>query len=126
MAEGLLKKMAEIRGIELEVSSAGVAALDGYPATQQTIDVMKKEEGVDMSAHQSRRLTLEMLREADKIFVMENFQRDWVLEFSPDVKNKVFLLADKDIPDPIRMPEGFYKNVLGMIHQALEKMVEDL
>lgn len=126
MAEGLLKKLAKAKGLHLKVSSAGVAAMDGYPATQETVDVMKKEEGVDMSGHQSRRLTLLMVEEADKIFVMETLHKDWVLRMAPASENKVFLLADMDIPDPIRMPGSFYKNVLGMIRGALEKILEDL
>jgi protein-tyrosine phosphatase len=135
MAEGLFRKMLGGRVKEFLVSSAGISALDGFPATEETIRVMR-EEGVDVSRHRSRRLSLEMIRDADKIFVMEMMHKDMILRLDPGAGDKVFLLTEfmegaapygqPDIPDPIRMPNSFYQSVLKTIRDCLVKITEDL
>ena len=71
-----------------------------------------------------------MVHAADRIFVMENMHKDWILRFIPDAKNKVFLLGefqkpdhgnigDVDIPDPIHMSDSFYHNVLSVIRDCI-------
>ena len=126
MAEGLFRKIVGDRIREFSVASAGVSAADGFPATQETVVVMK-EEGVDVSRHRSQRLTPQMIREADRIFVMEKMHRDMVLELVPEAKDKISLLTEEqDIPDPIRMSGLFYRNVLSSIRDSVGKIVEGL
>ena len=137
MAEGLFRKFVEDRVEDFIVESAGISAMDGFPPTDQTIRVMK-EEGVDVSDHLSQRLTLEMIEASHKIFVMEKFHKDWILRYAPEAEPKVMLLTefsskagnghmgDIDIPDPIQMSEHFYKNILTIIRQCVQKIAENL
>jgi protein-tyrosine phosphatase len=136
MAEGLFKHMTPGREGEFSASSAGVSAMDGYPASDETIRVMK-EEGIDVSGHKSRKLTLAMARAADKIYVMEKMHQEMILHLCPESAGKVFLLAgvvsqgngaagDRDIPDPIQRPAFFYKNVLFIIRDCIGKIVTGL
>ena len=136
MAEGLFKKMVAQRANEFTVSSAGISAMDGFGPSPETIEVMEAE-GVDVAAHRSQRLRSEMVRLADKIFVMEKMHKDWILRFAPEAKSKIFLLTefhasdyseagDADIPDPIRMSDSFYRNVLAVIRDCVTKIVESI
>ena len=136
MAEGLFRKMVAHRAHEFQIFSAGISAMDGWQASPETIEVMKTE-GVDVSRHRSQRLREEMIHEADKIFVMEGMHKDWILRFVPEAKSKVFLLSefhpagygvpgDQNIPDPIRMSDSFYRNVLGVIRDCVGKLAESL
>ena len=136
MAEGLFKHLTADRAAEFSVSSAGTGAVDGYPASEQTIRVMK-EEGVDVTEHQSQRLTFEMVRSSDRIYVMETAHKEFVLRLCPEAAGKVFLLtefsshengsaAEIDIPDPIQMSDSFYKNVLFIIRDCIGKIVVSL
>src|SRR3989338_3359535 len=136
MAEGLFRKFVEDRVEDFIVESAGISAMDGFPPTDQTIRVMK-EEVVDVSDHLSQRLTLEMIEASHKIFVMEKFHKDWILRYAPEAEPKVMLLTefsskagnghmgDIDIPDPIQMSEHFYKNILTIIRQCVQKIAEN-
>lgn len=119
------------------VLSAGTSAIDGFPATDETIRVLKEEEGIDMSAHRSRRLTEELILGSDRIFVMEQVHRDWILVLVPQAAKKVFLLTElvsdddyvksrMDVPDPIRMSDDFYKNVFGVIRACVKKIADQL
>jgi protein-tyrosine-phosphatase len=70
MAEGILKKLLAERGVNgIKVSSAGISALDGYPAALFTIEAAKVWE-INLEEHFSRKLTLDMLKESDLILVM--------------------------------------------------------
>ena len=136
MAEGLFRQLTENRPGEFSVMSAGISALDGYPASDETVRVMQ-EAGVDVTGHASQRLKPEMVRAADKIFVMEDLHREWVARLVPEAQPKIHLLTEysqgdeqmgkaTDIPDPIRMSAGFYDNVLGVIRHCVENIVRSL
>lgn len=136
MAEGLFKKMVEHRADEFHVESAGTGTVDGFPASPETVKVMR-DEGIDVSQHSGQCLRSEMIIKADKIFVMEKMHKDWILRHVPEVKNKVFLLTefhaagygatdDMDIPDPIRMSDSFYRNVLAVIRDCVKKIADSL
>ncbi len=136
MAEGIFRKLISDRLDDFSVVSAGTSAAEGFPATQETVNVLT-EEGIDVSDHQSQRLTYEMIRTADKIYVMEKFQMDFILQMAPEAAGKVSLMTDyyphapqrhhsADIPDPIRMSGVFYKNVYSIIRDCVKKIVEGL
>ena len=124
----------ESRSGEFRVVSAGISTMDGFPASPETIEVMKSE-GIDVTSHRSRQLTPDMVHAADKIFVMEGAHKDWILRFAPDAEKKVFLMTEfhsldygisgeADIPDPIRMSDSFYRNVLLVIRNCIKKIIE--
>ena len=127
MAEGLFRTMVDDRSDEFMVASAGISAIEGFPASEDTIRAMR-DEGVDVSGHRSRRLTIPMIHEADRIFVMEPMHRDYILGLYPEAVSKVSLLSEfgQAIPDPIRMSPAFYKSTLDAIRQHLTKIVEEL
>src|SRR5437868_14144117 len=109
--------------------------MDGFPASTETVKVLR-EHGADVSGHKSRRLRPEMVREADRVFVMEELQREWIVRLMPDTGDKVRMITEycadddfasrhMDVPDPIRMPEHFYKNVFSVIKGCVERIAED-
>ena len=134
MAEGLFKKAVAGREKDFTVGSAGIAAFDGYPTTLETIRVMA-EKGIDISGHQSRRLTRELVERADKIYVMEKFHREMILNLWPEAVSKVHLLTEfspgrnpkdpeLDVPDPIKTSDSFYREILKMIEGCIHKIAE--
>ena len=136
MADVLFKRMAADKNEKYSVGSAGVFAMDGYPPTQETIRVMN-EEGVDVSGHRSRRLTFDLVRAADKIYVMEFVHKAAVLSSWPETLEKVFLMTEFssnpkkkkeeiNIPDPIHRADLFYKEVLGTIRDCVQNIVKNL
>ncbi len=136
MAEGLLRKIGDARPGKFTVSSAGVSTVDGMPASSDTVRVMS-EFGVDVTAHRSRQLRPEMVRSADHVFVMEERQREWIVRALPDEAKKVQLITEycapedfenhhMDVPDPIRMPEHFYRNVFSVIRGCVARIAKEL
>jgi protein-tyrosine-phosphatase len=135
MAEGFFKYLIAKEASRFHVGSAGVSAMDGYPASAETVRVLKQN-GVDVSQHSSRRLTTNMVRTADKIFVMEVMHKIAILQNWPEAREKVHLLTEYsrnargrgleiEIPDPIQMSETFYQNVFEVIRECVIGIAEE-
>lgn len=136
MAEGLFRKYIGEKAKDYAVLSAGTGAADGFPPSEPTVNAMRQE-GVDVTEHQSQRLTLDIIRQAHLLIVMEKMHKDFILQMDPKAKSKVHLLtefsskdknrfSDIDIPDPIRMSESFYKNVLAAIRDGVVNFIKTL
>lgn len=70
MAEALLRRELATRGLDqVVVSSAGVGAWDGAPASEGSY-LVALEHGLDLSSHRARQLTPELVGEADLILPM--------------------------------------------------------
>jgi protein-tyrosine-phosphatase len=89
----------------IPVETAGVAAYGGEPATDYSVDVLKKV-GIDIKEHRSQRLSPQLVDRSAFIFVMTNSHRDIILDAFPAAKGKVhlfreFMKGESDqIPDP--------------------------
>jgi len=72
MAEGIARDVVATRypDAPVLVESAGIAALDGHPATREAVKVMD-ERGIDISGHEARTLSRGMLASSDLVIVME-------------------------------------------------------
>ena len=136
MAEGLLKKYLKEAGKgDIEISSAGIMALDGFSPTDETIEVMNAQ-GLDVSGVKSRRLTREMIKKSGLILVMENMHKDHVLKLDPSAADRTHLLkkfgAEKErkypegdgVPDPIGKQIDFYKLSLEIIKEEAKRVTD--
>ena len=91
MAEGyLIKRLRDIGRADINVSSAGTAALPGAGPSRGAESLMN-ERGIDISAHESHPITVDILRKADIILVMEEHQRESVLSIFPAALDKLYL-----------------------------------
>ena len=148
MAEAYLKKLLKIQSrTDIEVSSAGMMALEGMGASEQTREVLA-EEGMDVADHRSSRVTKELVDAADIILVMEKIHEERILQLAPKVKNRLFLLkefanpirnsdiinnekvsngarindSNLNIADPIGGSSKFYQEVFSTIKDAVERI----
>jgi protein-tyrosine-phosphatase len=77
MAEALARSAVEARGWGVEVASAGVAAVDGSPASAE-VPIVLREVGIGPVEHSARSLTPELVDWADAILVMSPSHRSAV------------------------------------------------
>lgn len=127
MAEYLTRELAQRRGIEVEVKSAGVWAVQGEPATEETIAVLQ-ELGIDAKPHRSRPLDWDLLEWADLVLTMEEWQKRQIVAKAPEVKDKVFTLPEfvgeeGDVPDPYGTARHAYRQIRDRIQRLVEKML---
>ena len=136
LAEALLRDYAVKRGREdrLAVSSAGIHAGDGNPATAEAREAARRW-GLDLARHRAREVRRSIIDGADFILAMTKRHHDWLVQAFPESKNKIYLAllfprgldgrppAGTDVPDPIGESVGFYLDVLELLQPVLPKIL---
>lgn len=112
----------------LDVISAGVSALAGYPAATNATNALRKV-GISLTDHRSQRLTQEMLDRALAVFCMTEGHRAMIeLEAEP-VPPRIHLMrdfipgADRDIPDPFGMNLAAYESSRDSMVEAIPPLL---
>jgi protein-tyrosine phosphatase len=90
MAEYIFNNLADT---DYQVESAGISALEGEDAAPQAQQVMK-EKGIDISEHEAKKLTEEMVEEAALILAMTYQHKKSISSVFPESKGKVFTLKE--------------------------------
>lgn len=130
MAEAYLRELLKNQGrSDVEVDSAGMIAVEGMGATEETRQVLAQE-GIDALAHRSKRVNKELVDESDIILVMEKIHEERILQFAPEAKNRLFLLkefakindSNLNIADPIGGTFAFYQEIFSTIKDAVERI----
>ncbi|NLY43104.1 MAG: low molecular weight protein arginine phosphatase [Clostridiaceae bacterium] len=139
MAEAMFRKLLKDNGIEdVEAASAGTSVFFPSPASKNSIQVMS-EQGIDISSHQSRQVTEDMVKQSDLVLTMTVRHREWLVHLYPQAADKVFTLKEfayglhagntglsLDISDPFGLPVESYSQCAREIYQALEKVIEKI
>lgn len=107
---------------KIEVSSAGIGAREGLPASCEAEFVMRNH-GIDLSAHKSRHCRRGDIWGADLIVVMSRHHAESVEEMMPGAKEKIIVL---DIEDPIGLGINVYETVLAQIDQKLRTRFNEI
>ena len=101
--------LANQLGPSVSVSSAGTHALVDHPISEP-MAVLLRQAGVDPEPFQGRRLSEQMLKEADLILTMTVAQRGLVVELWPAAVRRTFTLREfarlMSWADPSVLPSG--------------------
>lgn len=139
MAEGILRDMLSPRLLAAtEVSSAGVSALAGLPASDNAV-VTCEEAGIDIAGHRSRPLTPYLIEESDLILAMEEHHRMAAARMAPRDPEKIHLLsryADGDEAPPLGVPDPIggdleeyretFEKINEYVRQALPRIEQEI
>jgi protein-tyrosine phosphatase len=125
--EALLKSRLAHRGID--VSSAGLGALVDKPMDSTALEVLR-EHGGDHPDHKGRKLTREMLQQADIVLTMEQGHVESIARMAPEVRGKTFLLGkwqnNQEIPDPYRQQKVAFEHVYRLMTQGVDSWSQKL
>lgn len=131
MAEAITKAMLPPawKG-RVEVSSAGVSAWDGMPASETAVEVLA-ENGIDLSHHRARRLSRVMIEEAGLLVAMTESHLEHILSMVPEASDKTLLLGDldetresSDIDDPIGGDRRTYRSTRDELERLVVKLID--
>jgi protein-tyrosine-phosphatase len=126
MGEALLQRALDERlgpGHDWIVTSAGVGATDGTPASRGTKDVLAAR-GIDFRRHRARYLTPAIARAAELLICMEEMQVAQVRRMVDD-PDRVVLLGD-GVPDPIGAGPELYEKTAALIESHIAGLVGKL
>lgn len=118
----MIKKALTQAGMhDVQVGSAGLSALSGYPAAEVAQRLMKQK-GIDISGHRAQQLGDSLIQWADLMLVMDNGQKECVEAISPTARGKVYRLgqwSNVDVPDPYRLPDKVYEDAFNLIDRCV-------
>ena len=122
MAEGGLRKLLENRNIsDIEVLSSGTAAASGFPATVYAIEACLIW-NADISKHQSRPLTPELIEQSDLILGMTPSHCYEIIRMAPEARERTFLL--RNYPEPGCDGDGVADPIGGSLDMYNQTFVE--
>ncbi|MBK1835175.1 low molecular weight protein arginine phosphatase [Roseibacillus ishigakijimensis] len=128
MAEGLFRQAAEGKGYR--VSSAGVSAYPGSPASRETVEILAQK-GISLEGFGSRPVSEEILARASHVFCLTRSHLQILRQMFPEHEEKYYLVAEfaeidgevgKDISDPF----GCGKEAYDQVARELEASIEGL
>lgn len=131
MAEAVLRdrvlRPASKGAVPVLVQSAGVTAIDGAGMTPEAATALKAM-GVDPGRHASKRLTPELLREADVVYTMTKAHARAVLAMDPTMAGRVETLdpSGADVPDPFGGPLEVYRQTLERLGTLIDQRLATL
>lgn len=130
---------------EFSASSAGISAVNGLPASENSICVLRDNWGIDLTSHRSRAISEDEIKDAFLIFTMTNNHKNMLQAAFPHTKSKVYTLKefvqqkkqygsegasspvnDIDITDPFGKPLEVYQECASEIKAAVDALIERL
>jgi protein-tyrosine phosphatase len=82
--------------------------------------------GLDLKSHRSRRLTADMMHEADVIYCMTRGHQQAVRELVPSAATKTLLLdPNGDVEDPIGTSPTLYQRCAEVIRRRIEQRLKE-
>jgi protein-tyrosine-phosphatase len=98
-AEGLARRLATERGLDIEFESAGEIAYEGSTCPRDALAEARRH-GVDLAAHRARRLTPERRAAADEVVPLF------------------------DVPDPIGRGPTAYRETYERLHERIDELLD--
>lgn len=128
MAEALLREIADREGLDIDVGSAGTSAWDGAPANPLAAETAAAA-GLDLSDHEARLVTAELVRWADIVLGMSMSHVFRIRQLDPTCDARVITEFapgggnDAGVSDPIGLGIEAYEAAFQEIRGCLESFV---
>ncbi|MBK1791537.1 low molecular weight protein arginine phosphatase [Persicirhabdus sediminis] len=128
MAEAMLRD-ALGSDESITVGSAGVAAMDGQPASEETQEILRGRD-IDPSCLRSTMVNEEILEESTAVIAMTNSHLSLLLRAYPQFEGRYCLLGDfiggGEVPDPIGLGMHAYEQVARVFESAMPEIIDAL
>ena len=130
MAAGFAGAIAQVRGIPVEIDSAGTLNLVDRPPPPNAIAVMRQR-GISIEHHRSKGLTPQHIAWADHVLVMTLQHASAAHSLDPTAGGKVKLLGPfggqrPEIEDPMGRWRYVYRRVRDQIEVAVDGLLTRL
>ncbi|MDF7798230.1 hypothetical protein P4C99_02055 [Pontiellaceae bacterium B1224] len=120
---------------KIKILSAGVRARNGSSANA-VVKHVARIHGFSLGAHSSSKFTPKLVKNADAILVMEQWQKDELTERFPKAANKIFRMMEylqsgepeniRDIPDPTGQNTADFEEFIEVAHSEVERIFREL
>jgi protein-tyrosine-phosphatase len=129
MAEALYNHLCAY--MEKPARSAGIAALKGQPVSSGAAAALQEIWDINLSNHQSRLVTPDLLRWATRVITMTQRQKNYLIEAYPEFEDKIMTLGeasggDQDIPDPFGLDDDVYRQTAQSIAKHVTRICQKM
>lgn len=133
IAEGILRKKAQDKGIDVEVDSAGTSAFHVGESPDSRMIFTAKKNGIDISDLKARQFVKSDFEKFDLIYAMDqsNYANILSLASSAEDSEKVKLIlnetnpaANNEVPDPYYGGDQGFQHVIDLLDEAIEHLIE--
>jgi protein-tyrosine phosphatase len=127
LAERLACRPDDLPDHGIDVGSAGTASMAGSGPSENAV-LAASDLGVDIGAHRTRPMTVDVLRAADYIWVMTRGHLDAVVRSAPEAASRADLLdpEGRDIEDPIGGDLDRYRACARRLDDALTQRLQEI
>lgn len=127
MAEALLRKKAKEEGLELEVDSAGIFAIDGGPISDKSIEVLRRD-GIYIEDYKSQMASEELLKKQDLVLTMSRGHKTSLLSSYDFLDKKVYTMKEYayNIEEDVLDPFGGSLDIYLSTKEELEEIINDI
>lgn len=122
-----MQRLYEEDGISGIIESAGTMDWNvGNTADARAISVARAN-GIDLTKHRARQITIEDFETFDLIFVMENVHAQSLRKLAPEIhRSKICLLGGSDeILDPYHSNEAAFHDTYRLLKQYCRRALRD-
>lgn len=123
MAEGFARAEFEKQSLPFSAKSAGIFPTE-QTANEKSIRAVAPY-GIDLSAHRTRRLTEEEIREAERILTMTRDQEALLKQAFPFARDKISVISPGGVPDPYGGTQEDYEECANALKSAVERLTEE-
>lgn len=133
--EHYLKQYVPYAKKKIRILSAGVEARTGGSASQVVKHVARLH-GFQLNSHRSDPFSKKLVKQADAILVMEQWQKDALIKRFPQAQDKTFRLMEylwhgdpdeiRDIPDPTGQNTADYEEFIDAAHTEVDRIFREL
>ncbi len=129
MAEQFFLRLAKEAGLDWTAASAGTQAAYGMPLSRGAAAVFLKK-GIGPVKHRAQRVDAALMRDADRVYVMESVHRDYLKRQHPEHAAKIFMLREDagltpgEVEDPVGADALEYEACAASIEEALKIIVQ--
>lgn len=127
LAKRLSVSPSQIGAFGFSVTSMGVYAAPGAPASAHSVGVLA-ERGLDLSEHRSQAALPEQLARLDRVYALTSSHLEALTQLLPPGRSRHCMLLDpkgRDIADPIGGPRSEYAVVAAQIEEALALRLDE-
>lgn len=129
MAERFFLRLAKEAGLDWTAASAGTQAAYGMPLSRGAAAVFLKK-GIGPVKHRAQRVDAAMMRDAERVYVMETAHRDYLKRQFTEHAAKIFLLREDaglipaEVEDPVGADALQYEACAASIEEAVKIIVQ--
>lgn len=122
LGEALWNHRASALGINSTARSAGLSARFGDPMHPTSLRLLQESGISPAREHMARPLREVMLKQAELVLVMEQWQREALEKSAPFSRGRIFTLGHwqkVEIPDPMGKPDEAFQLAFELIDQGV-------